>query len=119
SAVLQQISTLLRYAAAVEEACEYKTDKKRLCIKFKDLDHAFMRQLDPHTVCWKYLTCLLNNFYSTLEKEFEQPLKVYEYYGDCELSDLFVSKLPLLVRNCKSEKNCRTVHRFISICYHG
>lgn len=110
SRVLQQVGIFLRYSAAVEAACEPKADKKRLCIKFKDLDLAFVRQLDSRAICWKYLLCLFAHFNSTMEAEFEQPLKWYDYYGDFELSDLFTSKIQLLVRSIHAVKNRGAIH---------
>ena len=95
--IVQQIHTLLRYMQAVEDICEHKIDKKRICIKYKDLDHEFIRHLDSKDICWKYLMYHINGFFSTLKNEFEQPLKFYEYSGDTELSEIFISKLPLLV----------------------
>lgn len=100
SAIITKISRLLRYLQAVNDICQVRTDKKRFCIKYKDLNLAFLRRLDSKSICWKYLLCLSQHLLLTLQKEFEQPLKWFEYYGDIEFTDVFSSKMPLLVSFC-------------------
>lgn len=98
SAILQQIGLLLLYAAAVQAFTCLQSDKNHLCIKLKDLRRQFMRRLYSRSICWKYLLVLMLHFRLTLEKEFDQPLKWFDLYGDFKMTDSFEAKLPFLVQ---------------------
>lgn len=72
-------------------------DRKKLCLKFKDLSIGFLMKVSNYKICWKFLSIAAAKFDSILQREFKFILDSFYYYGETELGEYYKSRVVLLV----------------------
>lgn len=96
--LIQRLRIYHRYIQMLQDVTEHDLSRKRLCIKYKDLDLELLRQVRPENICWKYLWVMVENFQKHVSPEFAQVLQNFEYYGDYEFSEYFSTRIFLLIK---------------------
>jgi hypothetical protein len=85
------------FEVVIYVAEEPSVDRKKLCLKFKDLSQEFLMKIANHKICWKFLNIAAAKFDSILQKEFKLILDNFYYYGETELCKYYRSRVVLLV----------------------
>jgi len=107
---INKIQLLKKHVNMVKEVSQGRRDLKRLCIKYKDIDHKYIEQLLKSGICWKYIIHLLKGFEEMMNIELSWPIKNFESFGDVDFCEVFCSRLLLLHR---------IVDQFIELFHYG
>lgn len=97
--LLRKLRLINKFGLMLAEVAETEPDKKRLCIKYKDLPRDLVLKITAKSIAWEHLLGIMAAVQKVCSTEFASVLNSFEYYGDYEFDELFASRIPLIVRS--------------------
>lgn len=94
---LQTFAEMLLFVES--QAPKARLDKKRLILKFKNLDREILGQIasSKNSLCWTNIHAIYESFENMADKEFTGPLDFFEYFDEADFGKFFDTRVLLLV----------------------